>query len=324
MISLETLRAMRRQVLGLNRRNQEYVFRHNRRELFHLVDDKIATKAALAGGGIPVPKSFAVFEVQWDLRRLAWAVRRLSDFVMKPARGSGGGGVLAITGREGELFLKASGARLTIEDLEDHASDILAGAFARNQRQDEAILEYRIRPDAIVGGMSYGGVADFRFLVFLGVPILAMLRLPTKRSDGRANLHMGGLGVGIDLANGRTTHAFGPRGATDVHPDLGTPLVGVSLPFWEEMLDIAARCHEAVPLGYFGADLVLDAERGPMVLEINARPGLGIQVANGRGLRPLLDAVEAALPAKRSVRERIALGREIFASTAVNAAAARS
>jgi alpha-L-glutamate ligase-like protein len=315
MISLEVIRALRREVLGLNRRNQDYVFRHNQRSLFHLVDDKIATKAALAAGGIPVPKSFAVFEVQWDLRRLAWAVRRLTDFVMKPARGSGGGGVLAITGRDGDRFLKASGARLTIEDLEDHASDILAGAFARNQRQDEAIVEYRIRPDPVVGGMSYGGVADFRFLVFLGVPILAMLRLPTKRSDGRANLHMGGLGVGIDLATGRTTNAFGTAGVTETHPDLGTPLVGVPLPHWEEMLDISARCFEAIPLGYFGADLVLDADRGPMVLEINARPGLGIQVANRRGLRPLLDAVEAAEPAKRSARERIALGRELFAST---------
>lgn len=315
MIGLDDIRRFRREVLGLNRRNQEYVFRHNQRSLFHLVDDKIGTKAALANGGIPVPKSFAVFEVQWDLRRLGWAVRRLTDFVMKPARGSGGGGVLAITGRDGDRFLKASGARLTVADLEDHASDILAGAFARNQRQDEAILEYRIRPDPVVGAMSFGGVADFRILVFLGVPILAMLRLPTRKSDGRANLHMGGLGVGIDLANGRTTHAFGPGGGVSVHPDLGTPLIDVELPMWDAMLDIAARCHGAIPLGYFGADLVLDAERGPMVLEINARPGLGIQVANGRGLRPLLDAVEAAKPEKRSIADRIALGREIFATT---------
>jgi alpha-L-glutamate ligase-like protein len=315
MTTVETLRRFRRDVLGLNRRNQDYVFRHNTRTLFHLVDDKIGTKAALASAGLPVPKSFAVFEVQWDLRRLGWALRRLVDFVMKPARGSGGGGVLSITGREGERFLKGSGATLSQADLEDHASDILAGAYARNQRQDEAIVEYRIRPDTVVGGMSYGGVADFRFLVFQGVPVLAMMRLPTKQSDGRANLHMGGLGVGIELATGVTTGAFGGGGPIERHPDLGTALLGVSLPHWEEMLDIAARCHEAIPLGYFGADLVLDAERGPMVLEINARPGLGIQLANRRGLRPVLEAVEAARPARLSVRERIALGKEIFAKT---------
>lgn len=314
MSRFERWRQFRKEVLGLNRRNQEYVFKHNKRSLFHLVDDKVGTKAVLAAAAIPVPKSFVVFEVQWDLRRLSWAVHRLTDFVMKPARGSGGGGVLAITGRDGDAFLKASGARLTHEDLEDHASDILAGAFARNQRQDEAIVEYRIRPDAVIGAMSFGGVADFRFLVFLGVPLLAMLRLPTKQSDGRANLHMGGLGVGIDLATGLTTHAFGPSGTLTHHPDLGTALIGVGAPFWEEMLTIAARCYEAVPLGYFGVDLVIDADRGPMVLEVNARPGLGIQVANGRGLRPLLERVEAARPEHLSLRERIALGRETFAS----------
>ncbi|MGH7803604.1 MAG: alpha-L-glutamate ligase-like protein [Candidatus Binatia bacterium] len=312
---LASIARFRREVLGLNRRNQEYVFRHNSRALFHLVDDKIGTKAALASAGIPVPKSFAVFEVQRDLRRLGWALRRLVDFVMKPARGSGGGGVLSIVGREGERFLKGSGAALTQADLEDHASDILAGAYARNQRQDEALVEYRIRPESVVGAMSYGGVADFRFLVFQGVPVLAMMRLPTRLSDGRANLHMGGIGVGIDLAAGVTTGAFGRGRAIERHPDLGTELVGVRLPHWEEMLDIAARCHEPVPLGFFGADLVLDAERGPMVLEINARPGLGIQLANRRGLRPVLEAVEAARPARLSVPERIALGKEIFAKT---------
>jgi alpha-L-glutamate ligase-like protein len=313
---LETFHRFRRTVLGLNRRNQDYVFRYNSRAHFHLVDDKIGTKAALASAGIPVPKSFAVFEVQWDLRRLGWALRRLVDFVMKPARGSGGGGVLSIIGREGDLFLKGSGATLTQADLEDHASDILAGAYARNQRQDEALLEYRIRPDSVVGRMSYGGVADFRFLVFQGVPVLAMMRLPTKRSDGRANLHMGGIGVGVDLARGVTTSAFGSGGTIERHPDLGTVLVGVQAPRWDEMLDIAARCHEAIPLGYFGADVVLDAERGPMVLEINARPGLGIQLASRRGLRPILDRIEAANPSRMSVRERIALGKETFAETA--------
>ena len=316
MSRLDTFHQFRRNVLGLNRRNQDYVFRYNSREHFHLVDDKIGTKAALASAGIPVPKSFAVFEVQWDLRRLGWALRRLVDFVMKPARGSGGGGVLSIIGREGDLFLKGSGATLTQADLEDHASDILAGAYARNQRQDEALLEYRIRPDSVVGQMSYGGVADFRFLVFQGVPVLAMMRLPTKRSDGRANLHMGGIGVGVDLARGVTTSAFGRGGTIERHPDLGTPLVGVQAPRWDEMLDIAARCHEAIPLGYFGADLVLDAERGPMVLEINARPGLGIQLASRRGLRPILDRIEATNPSRLTVRERIALGKETFAETA--------
>jgi len=312
MTNLSVLRRFYRTVLGLNRRNTDYVFRHNPRTLFHLVDNKIETKAALTAHGIPVPRSYAIFEVQWDLRRFGWAIRRLNDFVLKPARASGGGGILAIVRREGDVFYKASGAGLRQRDLEDHVSDILAGAFSRNQRQDEAILEYRVRSEPTIAAMSYGGVADFRVLVFLGVPVMAMLRLPTRRSDGRANLHMGGLGVGIDLATGRTTRAIGPGGAIERHPDLGVPLSGVTFPAWEQILEIATRCFEALRLGYFGADLVLDVERGPLVLEVNGRPGLGIQLANGRGLRPLLEEVERRDPRELPLRDRIALGQELF------------
>ncbi|MGH7856928.1 MAG: alpha-L-glutamate ligase-like protein [Candidatus Binatia bacterium] len=312
----ETLRAFRRSVLGLNRRNADYVFRYNPRDLFHLVDNKIETKRALTAAGIPVPRSYALFEVQWDLRRLGWAVRRLSDFVLKPARASGGGGILAITRHDGELFYKASGASLRLRDLEDHVSDILAGAYSRNQRQDEAILEYRVRPDPAIGAISFGGVADFRVLVFFGVPLMAMLRLPTRRSDGRANLHMGGIGVGVDLVTGRTLRATGPDGPVERHPDLGVPLVGIQLPSWEAVLDISTRCYDALGLGYFGADIVLDADHGPMVLEVNGRPGLGIQLANDRGLRPLLDEIERRQPRDLAVAERIVLGKEIFAAAA--------
>jgi D-alanine-D-alanine ligase-like ATP-grasp enzyme len=35
-------------------------------------------------------------------------------------------------------------------------------------------------------------------------------------------------------------------------------------------------------------DLVIDADLGPLMLEVNARPGLQIQVINGQGLAPVL------------------------------------
>lgn len=311
----ERVQTFRRSVLGLNRRNQDFVFRYNSRELFHLADNKIATKAALSARGIPVPKSFAVFEVQRDLRRIGRVLGRRNDFVLKPARGSGGGGILAIVRREGETFFKASGKGLVLRDLEDHTSDILAGAYSRNQRHDEAILEYRVHAEPTLAAMSFEGVADIRVLVFLGVPLLAMLRLPTRCSDGRANLHLGGIGVGIDLVSGRTSAAMSYGGPVEAHPDLGVPLLGVQLPAWEEVLEISSRCYDALGLGYFGADLVLDAQYGSMVLEVNGRPGLGIQLANGRGLRPLLEAVELRRPQSLPVRERVALGREIFEKT---------
>lgn len=56
------------------------------------------------------------------------------------------------------------------------------------------------------------------------------------------------------------------------------------------MLLMAAEAIEMTGLGYLGADFVLDKERGPVLLELNARPGLAIQIANRSGLRRRLVA----------------------------------
>ena len=67
-------------------------------------------------------------------------------------------------------------------------------------------------------------------------------------------------------------------------------------------------------LGYVGADIVVDARRGPVILELNARPGLAVQLANRAGLIPRLEAVEESWRRGRSAEDRIELGREIAAN----------
>jgi alpha-L-glutamate ligase-like protein len=175
------------------------------------------------------------------------------------------------------------------------------------------MIEYCVQADAALGAISYRGVPDVRVLVFRGVPVQAMVRLPTRASDGRANLHMGGMGVGVHLGLGITTHGILGGRPTPRHPDLGCDVEGRPVPQWEGLLRIAARCHDAVPLGYLGVDIVLDATLGPLVLELNARPGLTIQLANRRGLRPRMEALAALDPTNLGVDERVALGRELEA-----------
>ena len=67
------------------------------------------------------------------------------------------------------------------------------------------------------------------------------------------------------------------------------------------------------PLGYFGADIATDRQRGPLLLELNARPGLAIQIANGQGLLSRLKLIES-LPegAHPTQAEKIAFAREHF------------
>jgi len=164
--------------------------------------------------------------------------------------------------------------------------------------------------------LSYQGVPDIRVLVYRGVPVMAMLRLPTQLSDGRANLHQGAVGVGIALATGHTTFAVCKDRRVSEHPDYGTPLGGLVIPGWDNLMELAARCYEVAPLGYLGVDIVLDAELGPLVLELNARPGLAIQIANGEGLKHRLDRVDNldAIPADATMRAEISRSLAVPAS----------
>ena len=305
------LARVREEFLGVNRRNHAYLFAHNPRTRYRLVDDKRATKTVLAEHGVPVPALHAVCDAPWQIgARLRAQLDGMSEFALKPARGAGGAGIVVVTGRRGPAFVRASGAALLWPDVAAHAADVVAGVYSAGGLEDALLVEELVIADPTLAALAHRGVPDLRVLVFRGVPVLAMLRLPTRRSNGRANLHMGGVGVGLALGSGTTTHGVLGRRPIDVHPDLGTPLAGVVVPMWPDILAIALRAADAVGLGFLGVDVVLDARHGPLVLELNARPGLAIQIANRRGLRPLLDAVTTAtVPA--GVDERVALGQRL-------------
>jgi alpha-L-glutamate ligase-like protein len=165
--------------------------------------------------------------------------------------------------------------------------------YSLGGRPDRAIIQQRIRLHPAFEGIAYKGIPDVRVVLYRNEPAMAMLRLPTRASNGRANLHQGGIGAGIDLDSGQTFHAVQRDRFVEVHPDTGRPVIGRRVPGWRDVLDMAGRVAAAVGLGYIGVDIVVDADEGPMLLEANARPGLAIQSANGRGLLHRLAAIDA-------------------------------
>jgi hypothetical protein len=84
------------------------------------------------------------------------------------------------------------------------------------------------------------------------------------------------------------------------------------MPAWDRILEMAARCYEMTCLGYLGVDIVVDRELGPLILELNARPGLAIQIANGSGLRHRLQAVEELGDSQVPVQDRLDFCRQEF------------
>lgn len=303
-------------VVGMNRRNIEFVSRYNQRRLYPLVDDKLKTKLLAHEHGLATPTLRFVIRWQHEIRRLAQRLEGLDGFAIKPARGSGGKGILVVTGRRGDRFMKSSGKEIDIEDLGRHLSNVIAGLYSLAGAPDTAIVEDLIRLDPRFEGYSHEGIPDIRIIVFRGYPVMAMLRLATHVSDGKANLHQGAIGVGLDIASGRGIHAvhFGRR--VLVHPDTGMALDRIVTPYWPTLLTLAARCYEMTGLGYVGADIVLDRDRGPMLLELNARPGLSIQVTNGCGLLPRLRHIES-LTTTRSPEQRAEYSMQVFADDVI-------
>jgi alpha-L-glutamate ligase-like protein len=291
---ISPLRLRKVGILGMNRRNVAYIARYNDRSAYPLVDDKLKTKLLAAEFDIKTPRLRQVVRQQHEIGRFSEMAIDLEGFAIKPSKGSGGKGITVVQRREGEdQFIKASGAQLSLETLKRHLSNILAGLYSLGGKPDVAIVEDLVRPTALLSKFSFQGVPDIRIVVFQGYPIMAMLRLSTRASDGKANLHQGAVGVGLDIGSGQALNAVQFNRQILLHPDTGLPMSQIRIEDWHTMLVMAARCHEATGLGYIGVDPVLDEAEGPLLLELNARPGLAIQMANGRGLLPRLQNIES-------------------------------
>ena len=281
----------RRGVLGINRRNAEIMLRCNPRAFYPRVDDKLVTKQLCEEHGIPVPETFAVLDTYGSVKGLGDTVAGRPEFVVKPARGAAGRGIVVVRSHSADRFQLAGQQDMTIADLRYHVGTILAGLFSLGGRPDRAIVEQRIVCHPSLREVSVAGTPDIRVIIFRRVPVMAMVRLPTSASRGRANLHQGAVGAGIDIATGRTTGGVLGNRMASQHPDTGVSIDGFQLPAWDEILDISMRLCDVLELGYVGVDVVIDIARGPVVLEANARPGLAIQLANRRGLLPRLRLV---------------------------------
>ncbi|SFQ68112.1 alpha-L-glutamate ligase-related protein [Halopseudomonas formosensis] len=305
-------------VMGINRRNADYVLKYNKRHLYPVVDDKILTKERAIAAQINVPDLYGIIDTEKDIGKFTQLVENHKDFVIKPAQGAGGDGILVIGDRYEGRYRTVSGKIISLEEIEHHISNILSGLYSLGGHRDRVLIEYRVKPDPIFKSISYEGVPDIRIIVLLGYPVMAMLRLPTRQSNGKANLHQGAIGVGVDLTTGITLKGTWLNNKISKHPDTANEVAGVQLPDWDGFMRLATSCYELSGLGYIGVDLVLDERKGPLILELNARPGLNIQIANDAGLTHRCHAVERHVAELKkagrteTVEERMAFSQQHF------------
>lgn len=303
-------------ILGLNSRGALFTGKYNTRSAKRIADSKIQTDKVLRIAKVAHPEIFKKFRNANDVYNFDWST--LPDaFALKPSRGLGGDGIIVVKKRISDTqWLSASKEKVSVDDLKLHVLDILEGAFSMGNDIDVAFIQEYVGRHSAFRKLSFRGTPDIRVIVFDKIPVMAMLRLPTKESDGRANLHQGALGLGIDLVSGITTKAIQHGKQIMFKPNTLRKLHGTKIPQWDLILETAVNAQIASGLNYAGVDVVLNPTKGPQVIELNAQPGLQIQLANMDGLRKRLERVDGliVLDAKHGIQ----IAKSLFASRFVD------
>lgn len=301
----------RKQILGRNERYLEYIRPYNKKKSIKIVDDKIQTKKILRKNNIPAPKLIAVIKDKNHLSEFDFSTLP-NSFVFKPVHGVRGGGVEIVYNKNKEgKWIKSDGKKATDEDLRSSMGDIIDGKYSLFNEPDKVMIEERVRPHKNFKDYTYKGTPDIRIIVFNKIPIMSYIRIPTRQSDGKANLDLGAIGAGIDMAVGKTTQAIaGKSGYIEYVPDSNLPLSGIKIPFWNRMLRYAIEASQITGLGFAAIDFLIDRDLGPLIVEMNARPGLSIQLANGDGLRWRLKKAKGLKV--KTVDQGIRLAKDLF------------
>jgi len=323
-------------ILGINARNLLYIKPSTTKRALRILDNKLLTKEVLKKNGLPTPETFGVISSAKQLDEFEWD-RLPSSFALKPNRGFGGEGILIIFSKKDlwtpnikkvgffhlitsltkrlpeRAWIKADGGIVTMQDIKGHILNIIEGTFSLGSAPDDAFFEKRIKILKLFKNFSFKGIPDIRIIVYNSIPVMAQLRLPTKESGGKANLHLGAVGAGIDMGSGTTTHAVHHERPINYIPGTRYSPRGIKIPDWPEILELAIRAQQAARCNFLGADISIDRDRGPVILELNARPGLAIQLANIAPLRERLQRLRGLNI--NSPRKGVKIAQDLFGGT---------
>lgn len=273
--------------MGLNKRNIDLIYAHNHHRDYHLADDKVKSKEILHTHAISCAETYAVITSRKDIKKLWSKCEMYRALAIKPANGYGGEGIKIIK-KDEEGHWISSGKKISEVQIFRHITGIISGLYSMSST-DRCLIEECIVPHPFFAEIYDDGVPDFRVIMLKNKPVMAMLRMPTSRSDGKANLHQNGVGIGVDMKKGTLTQVYDGKRYTHYHPDNPSMVFGKPIPYWEEIIQLSIATSKAFPLNFLGIDIVIDHKKGPQIMEVNVRSGLGIQLVNQCGLQKAIE-----------------------------------
>ena len=169
-------------ILGLNARSQLFAYKYNSARGKKIADSKLLTAIILKKAKVPRPKIFKILRDPKTVLEFDWST--LPDkFALKPSKGLGGEGIIVVKMKlKNGGWLTTQKKRVTIDDFKLHTLDILEGAYSMGNVPDVALIQEYVGRAKVFRRWAYRGTPDIRVIVFNKVPVMAMLRLPTKES----------------------------------------------------------------------------------------------------------------------------------------------
>ncbi len=296
-------------ILGQNARNLNFISEYNDDLAKSLADSKLKTKEFLSNKWVKVQESLAVIKNHKELDDFDLTSLPL-PFVVKPNAGYGWKWIIVFERLDEEgNFITTDLEKYSLDQLKHHISDILDGFYSLSWNRDKVIFERKIILDHSVELLWKFWLPDIRVIVFNSVPVIAMMRVPTANSKWKANLHAGACWLGVDIWSGKITYITQFRKMIKSVPGIWD-VRWVEIPHWEDILKLAVKVQQVTNIGYIWCDIVLDDNFWPLLLEMNVRPWLEVQVANKI---PLLERLKKVQNIKiNSVEKWVRLARDLF------------
>ena len=296
-------------ILWINARSLKYIKTFNGKVARQLADSKLKTKEFLKKRGVNVPQTLQIITKHEEVNDELVAALE-APFVVKPNNGFGGKGILVVDNKDhAGNFTTNTGDVYSPKRLQVHLMNVLDWFFSLSGNRDKAMIEKKIILDKDIALLGKYGLPDLRIILFNMVPVMAMIRIPTEKSWGKANLHSWACAAGIDIGTGRLTYVVQNSKQIKSIPWIGN-VIGIKLPDWDKALELAVTVQYVTNIQYLWCDVVLDEVEGPLLLEMNIRPGLEVQVVNNAPLHTRLKKVEWI--EVNSVEKWVRLWRDLF------------
>lgn len=296
-------------ILGQNARNLKYIWEFNDDLAKKLADSKIKTKEFLANKWVKVSENLAIIKSHDELDNFDMNSLPL-PFVVKPNAWYWWKWIIVFDKKDGAgNFISNDNQIYSPQEFIVHVREILDGFYSLSWSRDKVIFERKLNLDHSIELLGKYWLPDIRVIVFNSVPVIAMLRVPTANSKWKANLHGWACGLGIDIWTGRITYITQFKKMIKSIPGIWD-VRGIEIPHWEDVLRLAVKVQQVTGVWYVWCDIVLDDTFWPLLLEMNVRPWLEVQVANKV---PLLERLKKVENIKvNSVEKWVRLARDLF------------